>query len=62
MNITHSLLDELKNYKQKYYANTLLKGILISLALLLSVYISLNALEYVGRFNSLIRAIFFFTS
>jgi hypothetical protein len=56
-----SLNDELKKYKQKYYTNQLLKGALISLALVLSVYISLNFLEYLGRFNTLVRGVFFFS-
>ncbi|TAG95239.1 MAG: ATPase, partial [Bacteroidetes bacterium] len=55
-----NLLEELKQYKQKYYTNQLLKGILIAFAMCLSVYMSLNFLEYIGRFNSWIRAIFFY--
>lgn len=55
-----NLLHELKQYKQKYYTNQLLKGILITAAMLLSLYMSLNFLEYLGRFNSWIRAIFFY--
>ncbi len=55
-----NLLSELKQYKQKYYTNQLLKGVLIASAMLLSVYMSLNFLEYLGRFNSSIRAIFFY--
>lgn len=55
------LLKELANYKQKYYLNLILKGLLLSTALLLTAYISLNLLEYLGRFNSYIRAVFFFS-
>lgn len=60
VNLSNSLLNDLRNYKQKYYTNLLLKGFLISLALLLGVYISINALEYLGRFNSIVRGLFFF--
>lgn len=56
-----SLLDELRNYKTKYYTNLLLKGVLVSVAILLSVYISFNFLEYLGRFSTWIRAFFFFS-
>jgi hypothetical protein len=56
-----SLLAELKHYKRKYYLNMLLKGVLLSVALLLSVYISFNTLEYLGRFSSTVRAVFFFS-
>jgi hypothetical protein len=55
-----NLQEELKQYKQKYYLNELLKGVLITISLLLSVYMSLNFLEYLGRFSSWIRAIFFY--
>ncbi|MCU0444826.1 MAG: ATPase [Microscillaceae bacterium] len=58
---TMSLNEELKKYKQKYYTNQLLKGLLVSAGLLLSVYMSLNFLEYLGRFNSVVRAVFFFS-
>jgi hypothetical protein len=56
-----NLLADLQRYKRKYYLNQLLKGVLISLAILLSVYISYNTLEYVGRFSSSIRAFFFYS-
>ncbi len=54
------LILELNRYKKKYYTNLLIKGVLTTLALLLTLYISLNALEYFGRFNSLTRGVFFF--
>lgn len=57
----NSILSELKKYKRKYYFNILLKGILVTLALVLSVYVLFNTLEYIGRFSSLIRAILFYS-
>ncbi|TAE07943.1 MAG: hypothetical protein EAZ95_17755 [Bacteroidetes bacterium] len=58
---TLSILADLQRYKRKYYLNQLLKGVLISSAILLSVYISYNTLEYLGRFSSTIRAFFFYS-
>ncbi|GAB4396274.1 MAG: ATPase [Microscillaceae bacterium] len=58
---TLTLFEELRHYKQKYYTNQLLKGLLIASAILLSTYISFNFLEYLGRFGSGIRAFLFFS-
>jgi len=55
------LMTELKRYKSKYYLNMLLKGILVTAALLLTTYIIINAAEYFGKFNTSIRAGLFFT-
>ncbi|NJL14395.1 MAG: hypothetical protein HC913_16235, partial [Microscillaceae bacterium] len=49
---TLTLFEALRQYKQKYYTNQLLKGLLIASAILLSTYISFNFLEYLGRFGS----------
>ncbi|MDX2304884.1 MAG: DUF4175 family protein [Microscillaceae bacterium] len=57
----NNLLSALHQYKQKYYTNLLLKGILIAGALFLAIYISLNTLEYLGRFNSVVRTVLFFS-
>lgn len=56
-----NILADLQRYKRKYYLNQLLKGVLISFAILMSVYISYNTLEYIGRFSSGIRAFFFYS-
>ncbi|MEO1652648.1 MAG: DUF4175 family protein, partial [Bacteroidota bacterium] len=61
MNNPSSLISELKKYKKKYYTNLLIKGLLISLSLFLILFISLNTLEYFGRFSSLVRGILFFS-
>jgi hypothetical protein len=54
------LLHRIQEYRQKYYQNKLLKGIILSAALLLSVYLFFNTLEYFGRFSSAVRGTLFF--
>ncbi len=55
-----SLLNKLRAYKLKFYTNALLKGVILSLTLLLSLFLILNILEYYGNFDTLLRAILFF--
>ena len=54
------LKTQLKAYKQKYYLNQLLKGLIFALAIILTAYILINILEYWLRFGNIIRAILFF--
>ena len=54
------LLLRIQEYRQKYYQNKLLKGIILSAALLLTVYLFFNTLEYFGRFSSTVRGMLFF--
>ncbi len=56
-----AIISQLNQYKQKYYTNLLIKGLLVSGALVISTYLLFNTLEYFGRFNSVIRATLFFT-
>lgn len=56
----NTLLLRIQEYRQKYYQNRLLKGIIFSAALLLSVFLAFNALEYFGRFSSGVRGMLFF--
>ncbi len=56
-----NLIQQLNQYKKKYYTNQILKGVLISGALLLTAYLSLNAFEHFGRFGTVIRGAFLFT-
>ena len=55
-----TLLLRIQEYRQKYYQNRLLKGLIFSAALLLSVFLAFNALEYFGRFSSGVRGMLFF--
>lgn len=50
----------LKAYKRKFYKNQLLKGSILTAALVASAYLVVNALEYFGRFSSEVRAVLFF--
>ncbi|MGR3811282.1 DUF4175 family protein [Jiulongibacter sp. NS-SX5] len=51
------LNDKIEEYKSKYYKNQLIKGLLISLGLLFSVFLFVNFIEYFGRLGSVFRAI-----
>jgi hypothetical protein len=54
------LLLRIQEYRQKYYQNQLLKGIIFSLGLLLTVFLFFNTIEYFGRFSSMVRGMLFF--
>jgi len=54
------LLHRIQEYRQKYYQNQLLKGLIFSIALLLTVFLFFNTLEYFGRFSSMVRGMLFF--
>ena len=56
----NTLLLRIQEYRPKYYQNRLLKGLIFSAALLLSVFLAFNALEYFGRFSSGVRGMLFF--
>jgi len=55
------LLHKLNAYKQKYYRNLLIRGILLGGALILSAYLFVNTLEFFGRFSPAMRAILLFS-
>jgi hypothetical protein len=57
----HRVLNQIKEYRQKYYQNQLLKGLIFTIAVGFSTFILISTLEYYGRFNSSVRAILFFT-
>jgi hypothetical protein len=59
-NSISSLLLRIQEYRQKYYQNLLLKGLIFSSALLLTVFLAINALEYFGRFSTTVRGMLFF--
>ncbi len=56
-----SLLSKLKTYKHKYYKNMLIRGTLLTFALLLTAFIAINTLEYFGNFNPYVRGALFFS-
>lgn len=57
---TNIVKQQLQNYKKKYYNNLLIKGLITSISLILSALLLITMLEYVGRFNTTIRTVFFF--
>jgi hypothetical protein len=60
-NSVKAIFDKIDDYKRKYYKNLLIKGLIFTLALVLSAFLILNTVEYFGRFNSSVRAILFFS-
>lgn len=55
------LLDQIDAFIRKFYKNQLLKGLFLALLVLLVSFLLVTVFEYFGRFNSIIRAILFFT-
>lgn len=53
----NQLIDQISEYKNKYYKNLLIKGLLIGLGLILGVFVVINFIEYFGRLGSTFRAI-----
>ncbi|MCP4521568.1 MAG: hypothetical protein GY827_07755 [Cytophagales bacterium] len=56
-----SLKQQLKEYKLKYYKNLLIKGSILFLSTFLIALLAFSGLEFVGNFDKLTRAIFFFS-
>ncbi len=55
------LLEQIDSFIRKYYKNEMLKGLLLFALILISSFLLFTTLEYFGRFNSTVRAVFFFT-
>ena len=53
------IIDSLDAFIRKYYKNRLIKGLIYSVALLLSLFIVVVLLEYFGYFPPLVRAVLF---
>lgn len=51
------LNDKIEEYKSKYYKNQLIKGLLLSVGLVLSAFLFVNFIEYFGRFGSVFRGL-----
>jgi hypothetical protein len=60
-NSYNQIIEKLQAYKSKYYKNLLLKGTIFTLLALLSAFLVINALEYVGNFSSIWRGVLFFS-
>ena len=55
MNTFQKVINQVELFIKKYYKNQMLKGAILFLALLLSSYLVVTGLEYVGRFGSNVR-------
>lgn len=63
-NKSHSLSEiilRLNEFKKKYYVNLLIKGVLLSVGILLTTFMVVSFAEYFGRFNSIIRGFLLFS-
>ena len=56
-----SIIQQLQRYKRKFYLNKLLRGSIYFGAVLLSVYLLFNSIEYTARLNSIGRAVLLFS-
>lgn len=56
-----SIQQRIRAYKKKYYTNFFIKGLIISLSLLLSAFLFYNLLEYFAKFNTIIRSVLFYS-
>nr|WKN39129.1 DUF4175 family protein [Tunicatimonas sp. TK19036] len=56
-----SVTHQLKQYKRKYYLNKFIRGSILFVAIVLSVYLLFNSIEYTARLNSIWRAGLFFS-
>lgn len=56
-----NILKKIGNFKKKYYLNLVIKGIILSLSLIISAFIAINTLEYSFRLISLVRATLLFS-
>ena len=55
------LIERLKAYKRKFYLNLLIRGTLLATTIITTLFLVFNTLEFAHRFNSPIRAVFFFS-
>jgi hypothetical protein len=61
-NLTSGFIQSsVKKYKQRFFLNLLLRGVILFLAIGMGYFLLINLLEYFGWFGSTTRAIFFFS-
>jgi hypothetical protein len=61
MNALQPIFAQLDDYKRKFYLNRLVKGIIFSLAVILTAFLVFNTLEFFGHFGKTFRGILFFS-
>ncbi|OHX67268.1 DUF4175 family protein [Flammeovirga pacifica] len=52
---------KIQAYKQKLYKNTALKGLILTMAAVLGLFLLINVLEYINNFGTTARTVLFFT-
>ncbi len=55
------LLEQIDLFIRKYYKNEMIKGVILFVGVLVSSFLLVTGLEYIGRFNSYVRAFLFFS-
>ncbi len=55
------LINQVDAFIRKYYKNLMIKGFFLFAIIFLSTFLLVSGLEYIGRFNSFIRAFLFFS-
>ncbi|MEX2483665.1 MAG: hypothetical protein WED10_03870 [Brumimicrobium sp.] len=55
------LINQVDAFIRKYYKNLMIRGVLLFLVIFLSTFILVAGLEYIGRFNSFVRGLLFFS-
>ena len=55
------LLGQVDAFIRKYYKNLMIKGLFLFLIIFLATFLMVSGLEFIGRFNSFIRAFLFFS-
>ena len=55
------LVKQIDAFIRKYYKNLMLKGVLLFFSIFLFTFLIITSLEFIGRFNSLIRAFLLFS-
>ena len=61
MNDQNSILDSLDRFIRKYYKNLVIKGLIYSAALLLTLFVVAVLVEHFGYFGTVVRAVIFWT-
>ncbi len=60
MNAYHQLINRLDQFIRKYYKNRLLKGVLLTLGILVFAYLFFVLIEYFGHFTTTVRTVFYY--
>ncbi len=55
------LISQIDSFIRKFYKNQIVKGLLLFLLILIISFLLVISFEYIGRFNSWVRAILFFS-